>query len=100
MLEIGERLYPICLRTLHQGVYNGAGLSTFWRIAKQPVLSSQDKGPDRILGKVIGDWNLGLIQKSTELLLLVNTVANRFLQLASLFRMHRIQPCKILLQKR
>lgn len=100
MPEIGERLNPICLRTLHQGVYNGAGLSTFWRIAKQPVLSSQGKRPDRILGKVIGDWNLGLIQKSTELLLLVNAVANRILQLASLFRMHRIQPCKILLQKR
>ena len=75
MLEIGERLNSICLSAFHQGVYNGAGLGTFRRIAKQPVLSSQGKGPDRILGKVIGDRNLTVIQESAELLLLVDTVS-------------------------
>ena len=100
MLEIGERLNPICLRTLHQGVYNGAGLGTFRCIAKQPVLSSQGKGPDCVFSKIIGDRNLTVIQKSAQLLLLVQRLPHGFLTLASLFRMHRIQPCKILLQKR
>ena len=75
MLEIGKRLYSICLCALHQGVYNGAGLGTFWRIAKQPVLSSQGKGPDCVFSKIIGDRNLTVIQESAELLLLVDTVS-------------------------
>ena len=75
MLEIGERLNPVCLRTLHQGVYNGAGLGTFRCIAKQPVLSSQGKGPDCVFSKIIGDRNLTVIQESAELLLLVDTVS-------------------------
>lgn len=100
MLEIGERLNPICLRALHQGVYNGACLGTFRRIAKQPVLSSQGKGPDCVFSKVIGDRNLDLIQESAELLLLVYAVAYGFLKLTSFFWMYRIQPCKILLQER
>ena len=75
MLEICERLNPICLRAFHQGVYNGACLGTFRRIAKQPVLSSQGKGPDCVFSKIIGDRNLTVIQESAELLLLVDTVS-------------------------
>ena len=75
MLEICERLNPICLRAFHQGVYNGACLGTFRRIAKQPVLSTQGKGPDCVFSKIIGDRNLTVIQESAELLLLVDTVS-------------------------
>ena len=75
MLEIGEGFNPICLRALYQGVYNGTGLGTFWRITKQPVLSSQGKGPDCVFSKIIGDRNLTVIQESAELLLLVDTVS-------------------------
>ena len=90
MLEIGERLDSVCLCTLHKGVYNGTGFGTFRRIAKKPVLSSRGKGLDRIFGKVIGDWDFSVIQESTEMLLLVDTVAYGFLQLTSLFQMYRI----------
>ena len=53
-------LNTVCLCTFHQGIHNGAGLSSFCGIAKQPVLSAKGKGADGVLCQVVGDRHLAV----------------------------------------
>ena len=99
MLEISKRFNTVCLCTFHQGIHNGTGLGSFCGIAEQPVLSAKGKGADGVLCQVVGDRHFAIAQKCRKLLVLVQTVAHRFFQLAALFRVNGIQPCVILLQK-
>ena len=99
MLEISKRFNTVCLCTFHQGIHNGAGLSSFCGIAEQPVLSAKGKGADGVLCQVVGDRHFAIAQKCRKRLLLVQAIAYRFLQFASLFRMDCFQPRIILLQK-
>ena len=84
---------------LHFQTGNGAGLGSLCSIAEQPVLSTKGKGADGVLCQVVGDRHFAIAQKCRKLLVLVQTVAHRFFQLAALFRVECFQPRIILLQK-
>lgn len=46
---------PIGLCRFHQRVDNGAGFRILRGIREQPVFSSNCKGPDGVLGKIVGN---------------------------------------------
>ena len=100
MLQIRKGLNSVCLGTLHQRIDYGTCLGTLRRITKQPVLSAQRKGTDGIFCQVVGYRYFSVVKECHKLLLLVQAVSNRFFQLAPFLRMHHVQPCVILLQKR
>jgi hypothetical protein len=50
---------------------NGTGFRAFDTAAEQPILSSNRKGSNRVLGQIIGDGDISIVQKRHELLLLM-----------------------------
>ena len=89
---------PVCFCRFCQRVHNRAGFRSLDRVAEQSVLSAQYKGADRILGQIVGDGNIPMLQECSQLPLLVPGMPYRILQLAALFRVQRVKPTEILLQ--
>ena len=52
-------------------------------VGEQPVFSPDNKRSDCVLGKVVGNFNLAVFQKRSQILLLVQGIIYRVLQLAA-----------------
>ena len=90
--EICMRVQSIGFRRFHQCVNNGAGFCTFRGIREQPIFSSDYKGADGVLGKIIGNIHLTMIQKHGQASFLVLSIGHRLRQLAARDGIQGFQP--------
>lgn len=70
-------MQSILLRRLDDTVDRCTGLRASWRVSKQPVFSPNDKRLDRPLAAIVIDLKPSVLQKSGELLPLIQTVGDR-----------------------
>jgi len=98
--EIRIWVQPVGLCSFYESVHNSAGLRTLHGIGEQPVFSSNSKGADGVLGKIIGNIRLAVIEERGEVWLLVMSICHRLGQLAAGNRVQCFQPQPISLKQR
>lgn len=81
----------ISLGSINQAVSNCVGLSTFRRIAKEPVFSADHQGADGIFNLVVAQFDFAVIQEGTKIRLLVDSIGHSLLQFAGGLE-QRVQP--------
>ena len=91
MIQISLRVQPVRLGGFQQGEDGDAGAGSGLGITEQPVLSADNNGTDRVLHLVVADFNLPMVEERTKILLLVEGVDYRLLQLACRLE-DRLQP--------
>ena len=91
MIQISLRVQSVRLGGFQQGEDDDAGVGPRLGIAEQPVLPAHNNGPDCVLHLVVADFNLPMAEERTKILLLVEGVDYRFLQLACRLE-DRLQP--------
>ena len=91
MIQISLRVQPVRLGGFQQCEDNHAGVGSGLGITEQPVLSAYNIGPNRVLNLVVADFNLPMVEERAKVLLLVEGVDYRLLQLACRFE-DRLQP--------
>ncbi len=90
-IQISLRIQSVRLGGFQQGEDDDAGAGSRLGIAEQPVLPTHNNGPDRVLHLVVADFNLPMAEERAKILLLVEGVGYRLLQLACRLE-DRLQP--------
>jgi hypothetical protein len=66
VVQVGARLEAIGLRRFHQGVEHRTGLGTARAATEQPGLAPDGKRPDRVLGQVVVELEVAVLQERDQ----------------------------------
>ena len=77
----------------------GAGFRTLRGIRELPAFSSNCKGPDGVLGKIVGNIHLAVVQEHGQVKFLILSIGHRLRQLAAWNRVQGFQPQPISLKE-
>ena len=75
-----------------EGVDDGTGFGTFDGVGKQPIFSSDDKGADGILGAIVIQRDVAVLQAAVKILLFVEAVLHRLGKLGAAADTQAAQP--------